>query len=280
MSWLTLANNQMVSYTDAQGGGFTLKSGQSNVNSLQCMTKLDALTKYNLNATSMSSYTDTQLVPKIAWISAVTSPVFIANGVPTAFTGTTVPVPYPTTVSAGDFMLLMVRAQTPNTTSTPSGWTAILPQGSVNSQTTALYYQYASGSEGGTSQSVITTGAAFSMGMIMQYRNVHPTAPFSPAPINAQALLNTTGFSNPNNASTAANQLGVALFSIQSASVSSNTPGAWTYRSGGSTSVGTGHTLVFATQALPISGTAPGFMQVFVPSSTSATIWSMFLNPI
>lgn len=67
MPWGNLANNQMVSYTDAQGGGFTLKSGQSSVTSPQCMTKLDALTKYNLNATNMSAYTDSQLVPKSAW---------------------------------------------------------------------------------------------------------------------------------------------------------------------------------------------------------------------
>lgn len=50
MSWAGLASNQMVSYTDAQGGGFTLQPGQSSVTSNQCMTKNDALTKYVLDS--------------------------------------------------------------------------------------------------------------------------------------------------------------------------------------------------------------------------------------
>jgi hypothetical protein len=58
----------MVSYTDAQGGGFTLKANQSNVNSNQCMTKLEALTKYNLVAANMDAYANNQLVPKITWV--------------------------------------------------------------------------------------------------------------------------------------------------------------------------------------------------------------------
>lgn len=67
MGWNELLNNQMVSFTDAQGGGFTLNAGQNNVNSNQCMTKAEALTKYSLNASFMDSYTDSQLVPKILW---------------------------------------------------------------------------------------------------------------------------------------------------------------------------------------------------------------------
>jgi uncharacterized protein (TIGR02145 family) len=67
MSWSGLANNQMVSFNDVQTSPFTLLSGQSVVNSNQCMTKLNALTKYNLNATIMSSYSDSQLVPKNVW---------------------------------------------------------------------------------------------------------------------------------------------------------------------------------------------------------------------
>lgn len=71
MAWSTLAANQMVSFTDAQEGGFTLNGGQSHVTSTQCMTKNDALTKYNLVASNMSSYTNTQLVPKSAWVNGL-----------------------------------------------------------------------------------------------------------------------------------------------------------------------------------------------------------------
>lgn len=72
MAFSDLTSNQMVTFTNAQSGGFTLNSGQSNVTSNQCMTKNDALTKYNLTASSMSSYASNQLVPKSTWLSAAT----------------------------------------------------------------------------------------------------------------------------------------------------------------------------------------------------------------
>ncbi len=71
MAWGDLASNQMVSYTDAQGGGFSLQPGQSQVTSNQCMTKNDALAKYVLNTTSMASYATNELVPKSSWVTAV-----------------------------------------------------------------------------------------------------------------------------------------------------------------------------------------------------------------
>ena len=66
MAWNDLLANQMVSFTDAQGGGFTLKSGQSAVTSNQCMNKTDALAKYNLDTASMNAYSALQLIPKSA----------------------------------------------------------------------------------------------------------------------------------------------------------------------------------------------------------------------
>lgn len=69
MSWAGLASNQMVSYTDAQGGGFTLQSGQSSVTSDQCMTKNDATTKYVLDTSYLTSYASNQLIPKSVWVN-------------------------------------------------------------------------------------------------------------------------------------------------------------------------------------------------------------------
>ena len=63
------ASNQMVSFTQAQSLGFTLKSGQSHTTSNQCMTKSEALAKYNLDASAMSSYASNQLVPRSAWFN-------------------------------------------------------------------------------------------------------------------------------------------------------------------------------------------------------------------
>jgi len=75
MAWGDLAGNQMVSYTDAQGGGFTLKPGQSSVTSNQCMTKNDAFTKYNLATTSnTNTVASKQLMRKDYWVSATALP--------------------------------------------------------------------------------------------------------------------------------------------------------------------------------------------------------------
>lgn len=77
MAWSNLANNQMVSYFDASTSGFVLNSGKSHFTTLpaanQCMTKADALLKYNLNPTFMSSYASLQLVPKTVWVSNVST---------------------------------------------------------------------------------------------------------------------------------------------------------------------------------------------------------------
>lgn len=63
------ASNQMVTFTAAQSLGFSLNAGQSAVTSNQCMTKNDALTKYNLSSSAMSAYANNQLVPKSVWVS-------------------------------------------------------------------------------------------------------------------------------------------------------------------------------------------------------------------
>lgn len=68
MAWADLASNQMVSFTDAQTSGFSLKSGQSHVTSNQCMTSSDITTKYNVVING--SYASNQLVPKIDWGSS------------------------------------------------------------------------------------------------------------------------------------------------------------------------------------------------------------------
>lgn len=67
MSWASLAANQMVSFTDAQGSGFGLNASQSHVTSEQCMTKAEIIAKYNVSSASMASYANNQLVPKQAW---------------------------------------------------------------------------------------------------------------------------------------------------------------------------------------------------------------------
>jgi sulfur carrier protein ThiS len=72
MAWNDVGQEQMVSYTDAQTGGFLLKANQSQVDSNQCMTKNDALTKYLLRPENMAAYTNNQLVPKKEWVAGLT----------------------------------------------------------------------------------------------------------------------------------------------------------------------------------------------------------------
>ena len=69
MSWSSLASNQMVSFTDSQTSPFSLNPGQTVPTSNQCMTKDDALTKWSLDSSYMSSYTSNQLVPKSVWVA-------------------------------------------------------------------------------------------------------------------------------------------------------------------------------------------------------------------
>lgn len=73
MSFVALASNQMVTFTNAGLGsanpGFALAPGQSNVTSQQLMTKSDALGKYLLESAPMASYANNQLVPKSTWVS-------------------------------------------------------------------------------------------------------------------------------------------------------------------------------------------------------------------
>lgn len=65
--------SDMITFTQAQSLGIGLKPNQLHVNSNQCMTKLDAITKYNIKATSMDGYADNRLVPKSTWVSAVST---------------------------------------------------------------------------------------------------------------------------------------------------------------------------------------------------------------
>jgi hypothetical protein len=74
MAWSSLAANQIPTFTDLQTSGFTLNAGQSAVTSNECVTKANALAKYNLSSTAMNSFASNQLVPKSAYASgAVTS---------------------------------------------------------------------------------------------------------------------------------------------------------------------------------------------------------------
>jgi len=69
MAWSSLANNQMVSYLDAQTSGFTIKPGQTNPGTNKCMTKDEAFAMYYLTATAnTNALASNQLIQKSFWL--------------------------------------------------------------------------------------------------------------------------------------------------------------------------------------------------------------------
>jgi hypothetical protein len=71
MAFNDLAANQMVAYNQASSGGFTLKSGQTNPNTLQMMTKDMAFAMYNLSPTTGSKYFRQSVnAKKVFWLVA------------------------------------------------------------------------------------------------------------------------------------------------------------------------------------------------------------------
>ena len=154
MSWSTLASNQMVSYTDAQGGGFTLNAGQSSVTSDQCMTKTDALAKYSLNATNMSTYGALQLVPKSAWVNGGFSAYMTVGanahygyrlGLYGSMTDTNIANPAGQNAILQDLYwavgTLAIGIVNGSTTIAPNGWT-ILNIGGLSYSRTSFSYSY------------------------------------------------------------------------------------------------------------------------------------------
>jgi uncharacterized delta-60 repeat protein len=73
MAFADLQPNQMVDEANASTGGFTAIGAKNPAN--QCYTKSQALTAYNLDAVSMGSYANNQLVPKSVWITGVVPPL-------------------------------------------------------------------------------------------------------------------------------------------------------------------------------------------------------------
>lgn len=72
MSWAGLASNQFVSFTDAQGSGFTQLVSLPTSN--QFMDKVDALYYLNLDSSYMSGITDDQFPQKSLFVAGAAAP--------------------------------------------------------------------------------------------------------------------------------------------------------------------------------------------------------------
>lgn len=76
MAWNDLTAAQIPSFADLQSSPFTLKLGQSNPGTNQCVNRAEALTLYDLDATYMAGYTNNRLVPKDTFAAAEISYTF------------------------------------------------------------------------------------------------------------------------------------------------------------------------------------------------------------
>ena len=269
MAWNDLATNQMVSYTDAQGGGFTLNAGQSSVTSDQCMTKTDALAKYSLNATNMSTYGALQLVPKSAWVNGVAGPVYTYQGPINAVAGaTSVNITLPVTVAVGDLLVLAVIMQTTATPSTltATGWT-LQNSERQNGGSSFIYTRIATSSaESGTTLSVSFTVPGGSVqivgGQIYRYTGNKTTSPVSYVGLNssstATSVASTFGVGSATNSALAV-VISMALGSTQTVAYSYTIPSGWTYDDTRPYTAGVyGIRLGTTSKSIPTAGTNPG----------------------
>jgi hypothetical protein len=94
MSWSTLASNQWVSFNDMVGSGIALNSGQSHVYTDQFITKDELITKYNVDASYLSSLAGNQWVTK----TLIITPATTTTTLPPTTTTTTTSLP-PATIN-------------------------------------------------------------------------------------------------------------------------------------------------------------------------------------
>ena len=64
MAWSSLSSNQLVTEGDMAQSGISLKANQNHGSGNKCMTKLELLSKYDLDVVELASYSDSQLVQR------------------------------------------------------------------------------------------------------------------------------------------------------------------------------------------------------------------------
>ena len=64
MAWSSLSSNQMVTEGDMAQSDISLKANQTHGYGNKCITKLELLSKYDLDVVELASYSDSQLVQR------------------------------------------------------------------------------------------------------------------------------------------------------------------------------------------------------------------------
>jgi hypothetical protein len=294
MAWNDLASNQMVSFTDAQGGGFTLNSGQSAVTSNQMMDKTVALGKYILNATNMSAYASNQLVPKSAWVSGGNPPSTALDGaINIATAANSISLQYPLTVAVGDCLVLIITVQTNTSSPTPtipSGWTLFGSDVTSLGGSSYLFSKIATSSaESGTTLVVnftfSGTNALVMGGQILRYTGTKTTSGY----ITALVVGSQSGGSlqSPFSGSSTSNfalAVAISLTGFQntaSATHSYSLPTGWVSGSNSLATSGTrGIRIIESTKVVLTSGTSMGTVTATVTPSGYIANFNFYLYSI
>ena len=300
MPWNDLASNQMVSYTDAASGAtsgvFTLNSGFSNVISNQMMDKTDALGRYNLNESNMSTYASNQLVPKSAWVSGGNPPSTALDGpINSASAVNSISLQYPLTVATGNCLVLIITMQTATgfpTITTPSGWTFVNGAATTSGGSSFMYSKIATSSaESGTTLVVnFTVGgggtAVIVGGQILRYTGTKTTSGYIGTALSID-IQSATSLQSPfQGSSTSSFALAVAISiagfgNPTTLAHSYSLPTGWVSGSNTFTSVGLrGIRIIESTKVALTSGTSMGSVTATASSSSYIMNFNFYLYSI
>lgn len=147
----------------------------------------------------------------------------------------TASVPLPSGYASGDLLIVLLNVQSPQTATTPTGWTALESNVANSTGNLSLYWRISDGTEG-TSLSVRLNAAAYYNCISLAYSGTDTTSPINASAINADTTQIASGggsTSNPGVTTTVANAMLVHTVSISdsvstAASVTFTVPSGFT----------------------------------------------------
>lgn len=185
--------------------------------------------------------------------------------------GTSVIIPYPAGVAAGELLLACVTdSASTATNSPPSGWTTALAQnGPTTAPSTVVYYRVADGTETGSATFPTSGTAGRITGTMQRWSGVDTTTPLDATPVGNNSAIATT-FTMPSITTVTDNALLVHTISLNASSSSDIVTLSGTTKVTGST--GTGRRQGVFSEPTTTAG-ATG-TKTWAETSTTALQWS------
>lgn len=205
-------------------------------------------------------------------------PDFVTDGGLAAIQSSTLLVPFPATVNAGDF--LICNACSYNSTNVLSdGWVSL---GSTvfggNKGAYNLMYKIAVGNEGGTNLTVESIGSTFTAGIIYRFQNVGAPIPSENLKFGgASPATSITNLANAN--STGINRLACCFMLLIGDNLSTVSIGNWISYLKKVNNTGVGVTSNLFVKPLPITGTNAGQIVFNLTAQGYGQTFSIQLKP-